>query len=109
MEEIGHFGDQNQLLELLKISLSFLRDFTSWQALRSVQSDTLKENSYYAQNTVNGSGVKGTFSGPKQFLAIESHLKMMKFAFLFHLKNSFCSQDIYVSVLSFWLCIKTAW
>ena len=30
----------------------------------------------------------------KQFLGTESPLKMMKNAFLFHLKRSFCSQDI---------------
>ena len=29
--------------------------------------------------------------------------------FLFHLQSSFCSQDIYLFVLTFWSCIKTAW
>ena len=35
--------------------------------------------------------LKGTLPGLRQFLVIESHLKMMKNA---HLKSSFCSQDI---------------
>ena len=29
--------------------------------------------------------------------------------FLFHLKSSFCSQDIWVFVLTFWSCTKMAW
>ena len=29
--------------------------------------------------------------------------------FLFHLKSSFCSQDIYIFILIFWLRRKTAW
>ena len=35
--------------------------------------------------------LEGTLPGLRQFLVIESHLKMMKNA---HLKSSFCSQDI---------------
>ena len=38
--------------------------------------------------------IKGTLSGLRQFLVIESPLKMMKNAFLLHLKSFFCSQDI---------------
>ena len=38
--------------------------------------------------------LKDALSGLRQFLAIESSLPMMKNSFLFHLKNSFCSQDI---------------
>ena len=37
---------------------------------------------------------KGALSGLRQFLATESPLKMMKNAFYFHLKSSFCYQDI---------------
>ena len=29
--------------------------------------------------------------------------------FLFHVKSSFCSLDIYIFALPFWLCRKTAW
>ena len=36
----------------------------------------------------------GALSGLRQFLATKSPLKMMKNAFLFHLKSSFRSQDI---------------
>ena len=36
----------------------------------------------------------GALSGLRQFLATENPLKMMKNAFYFHLKSSFCSQDI---------------
>ena len=35
-------------------------------------------------------------------------LKVMKNAF-FYLKTSFCSQEIYVFVLTYWSCIKTTW
>ena len=38
--------------------------------------------------------IKGALSSLRQFLTIESRLKMMKNVFLFHLKSSFCSQDI---------------
>ena len=51
--------------------------------------------------------IKGAVSGLKLFLATESSLKMMKIL-LFQLKSSFRSQDIYVFVLTFWSCIKTA-
>ena len=37
----------------------------------------------------------------------ESPLKMMKQCFLFHVKSSFCSWDIYIFVLT-WLCRKMA-
>ena len=37
---------------------------------------------------------------------IESPSKMTKNAFLFYLKSSFCSQDIYVLVTTFWSCRK---
>ena len=33
---------------------------------------------------------------------------MMKNAFLFHLKSSFCSQDTQVFVLTFWACRKNS-
>ena len=29
--------------------------------------------------------------------------------FLFHPRNSFCSQDIWILVLTFWSCRKTVW
>ena len=45
--------------------------------------------------------LKGALSGLRQFLALESPLKIMKNAFLFNLKSSFCSQDISVFVLAF--------
>ena len=47
---------------------------------------------------------------PKNLFLIfnESPLKMIKNAILFHVKNSFYSWDIYVLVLTFWLCRKTA-
>ena len=38
--------------------------------------------------------IKGALLGLRQFLTIESPPKMMKNAFLFHLKNCFRSQDI---------------
>ena len=38
----------------------------------------------------------------------ESPLKMIKNAILFHVKSSFCSSDIYIFVLTLWLCRKTA-
>ena len=37
---------------------------------------------------------------------IDSHSKMTKYAFLFHLKNSFRSEDIEFFVLTFWSCKK---
>ena len=56
--------------------------------------------------------VKGALSGLRQILATEGPLKIMKNAnyekcFLFQLKSSLCSLDIYVFVLTFWSCIKT--
>ena len=39
-------------------------------------------------------GFKGALSGLRTFLAAESRFKMMKNAFLFHLKSAFRSQDI---------------
>ena len=39
---------------------------------------------------------------------IESLLKMMNKCFLFHLKSSFHSQDIYVFVTTFWSCRKSS-
>ena len=47
---------------------------------------------------------------PKNLFLIfnESPLKMIKNAILLHVKNSFYSWDIYVLVLTFWLCRKTA-
>ena len=47
--------------------------------------------------------LKGTLSGLRQYLATESPLK----CFLFHLKSSFRSQDIYDFVLTFWSFIET--
>ena len=52
--------------------------------------------------------IKGTLSGLRQFLANEILLKTMKNQYLFHLKSSFSSQDIYTFVLTFSSCIKTA-
>ena len=37
---------------------------------------------------------KGSLTGLRQYLETESFLKMIKNAFLFHLKSSFRSQDI---------------
>ena len=58
-----------------------------------------------------GSHVVGLFKGALshlgQFLATESPLKMMKNAFLFHLKSSARSQGISILVLTFWSCRKT--
>ena len=51
--------------------------------------------------------LKGALSGLRQFLVIDSPLTMMKKCFLFYIKCSFSSQDIYVFVLTFWLCSKT--
>ena len=48
-------------------------------------------------------GFKGALSGLRRFLADENPFKMMKNAFLFHLKSSFRSQDIF-KVLS-WLFV----
>ena len=50
-------------------------------------------------------GIKGALSDLKQLLATEKWWKM----FLFHLKWSFCSQDIQIFVLTSWSCSKTAW
>ena len=52
---------------------------------------------------------KGALSGLRHFLANESPLKMMKNAFLFHLKSFFRSQDVYVFALTFWSCSKEPW
>ena len=57
----------------------------------------------------NNSASKGALSGLAWFLAIESLLKIMKNAFyfpLFHFISTFCSQDIYIFVLTFWSCKK---
>ena len=51
---------------------------------------------------------KDALSGLRQFLATESPLKTMKDTFLFHLKSSFCSQDIQLFVLTFLSCSKKA-
>ena len=45
----------------------------------------------------------------RSFLATESPLKIMKNIFLFHLKISFCYQDIKVFFFTFWSGRKTAW
>ena len=42
--------------------------------------------------------LKGALSGLRQFLTFESPLKMMKNAFLLHLKSSLHSQSISISV-----------
>ena len=52
--------------------------FVRWK-LKSTESQVFK---YFAK-------LKGAFSGPRQFLANESPLKMMKNTFLFHLRSSF--------------------
>ena len=60
-------------------------------------SDKKNARSSYKYNIENVSNyflIIGTLSGLRQLLAIESPLKMMKNAFLFHLKSSFRSQDI---------------
>ena len=50
--------------------------------------------------------IKGALSGLRQFLAIESILKMMKKAFYFTLKTLFVFK-IFIFVLTFWSCRKT--
>ena len=47
---------------------------------------------------------KGALSGLRQFLTTRNGKK----CFLFRLKNSFCSWDISIFVLSFWSCRKKA-
>ena len=44
----------------------------------------------------------GGIAGPAQFFATERALKMMKND-LFHLKSSFCSREIYLFFLNFWI------
>ena len=46
--------------------------------------------------TLHSFTFKGGLSGVGQFLTTESPFRMMKNAFLFHLKNSVCSQNIWV-------------
>ena len=43
------------------------------------------------------------------FWHLKKPFKKAKKCFLFHLKSSFRSQDIYIFVLSFWSCKKPAW
>ena len=50
--------------------------------------------------------IKGAFSSLRQFLAIESPLKMMKNAFYFASKALFVLKIF--DVLTFWSCIETA-
>ena len=52
---------------------------------------------------------KGALSGLRQFLATESPLKMMKYAFYFTLKALFVLNIFRFFVLTFWSCIKTTW
>ena len=59
-------------------------------------------------NKSNSKHLQGALSSLRQLLAAEDPLKIMKNAFLFYLKSPFCSQDIYVFVLTFWSCKKTA-
>ena len=40
---------------------------------------------------------------------IEKSFKKGEERFLFYLKSSFCSPDIYVFIMTFWSCRKTAW
>ena len=49
---------------------------------------------------------KGPVSGLRQFLTIENPLKIMENSFYFILKT-FCSQDIFIFVFTFWLSTKT--
>ena len=51
---------------------------------------------------------KGALSGLRQFLVVESSLKMMKNAFYFTSKAVFVLKIFKVFVLTFWSCIKTA-
>ena len=53
--------------------------------------------------------LKGPLSGLRQFLTSESPLKIIKKCFLFHVKSSFRSWDIYIFVLIFCLYRKAAW
>ena len=50
---------------------------------------------------------KGPLSGLRQFLTIESPLKIMKNTF--YVKNTFLSRDVYIFALTFRLCRKMAW
>ena len=43
---------------------------------------------------------------PKKIVLFKSSFNMLKNCFLFHLKSSFCSQDILVFVTTFWSCKK---
>ena len=52
--------------------------------------------------------LKGALSCLRQFVNWKPSKNDEK-CFLFHLKSSFCSQDILVFVLTFWSCMKTAW
>ena len=56
---------------------------------------------YKPGNDVVNFEIKGALSGLRQSLATESPLKMIKKCFLFHVKSSFRSQHIQVSVLTF--------
>ena len=47
-------------------------------------------------------------SGLRQFLTLESPLKMMKNAFYFMLKALFVLFDIYIFIMNFRLCRKMA-
>ena len=48
----------------------------------------------------------GPYSVLRRFLSIGSPLKLMKNVFLFHVNGSFRSSEIYIFVLTLWVCKK---
>ena len=56
---------------------------------------------------LNSLVLKGVLLSLRQFLATESHLKMMKNIF-FPLLKAFFALEVSIFVVDFWLCTKTA-
>ena len=57
----------------------------------------------------NYTKVNGAVLCLRKFSTTGRTWKMMKNAFLFHVKSSFCSQGISIFLLTFWSLGKTAW
>ena len=90
--------------------LIFLQPFQKNICSKSFSSYSLSMESLAC--SVFFSEFKASLSPSKNVVFIffnESPLKMIKNAILFHVKSSFCSSDIYIFVLTLWLCRKTAW
>ena len=82
-------------LQNCKTNNVFLK-FVRW---KNIEHKALHECIKYYTRNLNDANkrlkeLKGVLSGLRQFLATENPLKMMKNAFLFHLKSSFRSQEI---------------